>query len=77
MNTKKFRENTKQWGKAILILLGLIIILYWRVQIFEMIKMIGNREAMAAHLQQFGVAGPIFLFIILSLPDILASMLLV
>ena len=72
MNTKKLHVNTKQWGRAILILLGLTIILYWRVQIFEMIKMIGDREAIAAYLQQFGVAGPILLFIILALQVFLA-----
>lgn len=72
MNTKKLHVNTKQWVKAIFILLGMTIILYWRVQIFEMIKMIGDREAIAAYLQQFGVAGPILLFIILALQVFLA-----
>jgi uncharacterized membrane protein YdjX (TVP38/TMEM64 family) len=72
MYTKKLNANTKRWGKAILVLIGLTFILYWRTQIFEMIKMIGDREAIAAYLQNFGVVGPILLFIILALQVFLA-----
>jgi uncharacterized membrane protein YdjX (TVP38/TMEM64 family) len=72
MYTKKWNTNKKRWGKAILVLLGLILILYWRIQIFEMIKMIADREAIAAYLQQFGVVGPILLFIIIALQVFLA-----
>ena len=72
MYTKKLNANNKRWGKAILVLFGLTFILYWRIQIFELIKMIGDREAIAAYLQQFGVVGPILLFIILALQVFLA-----
>ena len=72
MYTKKLNTNTKRWCKATLALLGLISILYWRIQIFEMIKMIGDRDAIAAYLQQFGVVGPVLLFFILALQVFLA-----
>ena len=72
MYTKKSNANMKRWSKAILILLGLILIFYWRVQIFEMIVIIGDRDAIAAYLQQFGVVGPVVLFIILALQVFLA-----
>jgi len=72
MYTKNRNANTKRWGKTAFVLLGLILILYWRVQIFEMIKMIGDRDAIAAYLQQFGFVGPILLFIILALQVFLA-----
>jgi uncharacterized membrane protein YdjX (TVP38/TMEM64 family) len=72
MHTTKLVANTKRWGKAILVMLGLISILYWQVQIFEIIKMIGDRDAIAAFLQQFGVIGPVILFVILALQVFMA-----
>ena len=72
MYTKKLSVNKKRYLKASIILLALTSIIYWRIQILEMIKMIGDREAIAAYLQQFGVVGPILLFIILAMQVFLA-----
>ena len=72
MRITNLLTDKKRWMKAVLGLIGLIAILYWRVQIVEMISMIGDRDAIAEFLQQYGVLGPVILFIILVLQVFLA-----
>jgi len=72
MRITNLLADKKRWMKAVLGLIGLTAILYWRVQIVEMISMIGDRDAIAEFLQQYGVLGPVVLFIILALQVFLA-----
>ena len=72
MRITNLLTDKKRWMKAVLGLIGLIAILYWRVQVVEMISMIGDRDAIAEFLQQYGVLGPVILFIILVLQVFLA-----
>ena len=55
MRITNLLTDKKRWMKAVLGLIGLIAILYWRVQIVEMISMIGDRDAIAEFLQQYCV----------------------
>ena len=72
MHTTKLKADKKRWMKAVLVLIGLISIFLWRIQLLEMISMIGDRDAIATFLHQYGVVGPLILFIILTLQVFLA-----
>ncbi|MFN2153519.1 MAG: TVP38/TMEM64 family protein [Anaerolineales bacterium] len=72
MNLSHIKRNKSKWLKIALAILGVAAALYWRTQLFEIIAMIGNREAIVAYLEQYGILGPLVLFVILGLQVFLA-----
>ncbi len=72
MRSKILFADKKRWIKAIIVLIVLVAIFFWRVQILDVISTIGDRDAIAGLLQQYGVLGPVVLFFILGLQVFLA-----
>jgi uncharacterized membrane protein YdjX (TVP38/TMEM64 family) len=59
--------------KASAVVVGLILLLCFREPIIEILRIAGDREAVAAYLDQFGVLAPLLLGIILVLQVIVAA----
>lgn len=57
------------WGTILLMLVALVI--WWR-PLIEMFKMVGDQDAVAVYLQDYGLAGLVVLFILLFLQVFLA-----
>ena len=72
MRTINLNTHKNLWIKTVIVVTGLIIILYWRVQLLELISMIGNRDAIVEFLGGYGVLGPLVLSFILALQVFLA-----
>ena len=58
--------------KAILVLMGLAAIWWFRAPLGDLLAVVGDRAAVVAYLERFGVVGPIFLVIILVVQVIVA-----
>lgn len=72
MNITKFKTEKSSWLKGILALLGLTAVMVWRARIVEIFCLIGDREAIVAFLEPYGMLGPVLLGIILTLQVFLA-----
>jgi uncharacterized membrane protein YdjX (TVP38/TMEM64 family) len=72
MTSRRKLPETHQiikWGTILLMLAALVI--WWR-PLIEMFQMVGNQEAIAAYLQEFGLSGLVVLFILLFIQVFLA-----
>lgn len=72
MNMSNLKANKSRGIKVAFALIGLSAIVLWRVQIIEIVSLIGDREAIVNLLQPFGILGPLVLFVILVLQVFLA-----
>ena len=65
MRAKSLTPLKLRMIKIIPFILGIWAIWYWRVPIQKLMSFIGDREAIANYLQQYGAVGPVILFLIL------------
>ena len=72
MKTLKLKADKKKWAKAAFGLVGLAAMIYWRAPLLEIFSMIGDRDAIVAFLQGYGLLGPLVLSVILGLQVFLA-----
>jgi uncharacterized membrane protein YdjX (TVP38/TMEM64 family) len=64
--------NNKRWIKAAILPLLLLLVIYWRVEIVEILSMIGDRDGIVNFIAGYGVLGPVVLSVILALQVFLA-----
>ena len=72
MNISKMKASKKQWIQIAIIFIGSLAIFYWKEQISEIISLLGNRDAIVAFLEPYGVLGPLVLFVVLMMQVFLA-----
>jgi uncharacterized membrane protein YdjX (TVP38/TMEM64 family) len=63
----------ERWLKITAVLLTFIALVIFRHPIWSLWQIVGNREAVIAYLEQFGLAGPVLLSIVLVLQVIVAA----
>lgn len=75
----KIASTEKENGRLLLVLktgavlIGLILIVWFHEPVVEILRIVGDREAVAAYLDQFGILAPLLLGIILVLQVIVAA----
>ncbi len=72
MKILKLKNKKSLWIKVAFALISLAAFVFWRIQILEIISLIGDRDAIVNFLQPFGIFGLLVLFFILVLQVFLA-----
>lgn len=73
IDTPKTKKRNGRWLKWGVGLVGGTLLLWFRQPVWEFVRILGDREAIVAYLEQFGIAGPLLLALILVLQVIVAA----
>lgn len=72
MRINNLLTDKKLWIKVACLLIGVVSIVFWQDQLLELVSLIGDRDAIGEFLEQYGILGPVVLFVILGLQVFLA-----
>lgn len=73
MNSGKSKKRTRYWLKWGIGLFVCALLLWFRQPVWAFMHILGDRTAVIAYLEQFGVAGPLLLMLILVLQVVVAA----